>query len=460
MDSYMTFSMDAANGCVATMYRGEAGVKGSSTGSNMKGKFNMNLAEKTKPTISFSDCYSMHNVGFDEVCSNYTQDIQIIDLTPYILQLVTKRTNSDGSWYIVWNFVSEEVIATKGECIPKEDSGQIEKIAPVLPTFDNLATDLFTTEINGVIYVGNQMTFNLDTEIPYDWLWWNGSPSVQKWESVTGGVYNNSWAPAAGDEVEDFELILSKASDGSYNYECGEISGKVSIANGVITFDKEITILTASSDQRTVAVTGNEFTVLGVEAGETLAIGIPESRDENGVVNSYLVASLLYKKISTGGETGPTEIKVDNSKVQIIFGDGNTDRLRLQLYNPWGGDVEWPIDITKVKLKKNQTLKIQYKVLGGITWNDGAKPKTVILDNNIGNAWEDACYELEHATLFDTTAGATQTVTVTNTTSATVTYDGSSCICIGIQNKELATVAVTEDGQPDVQIEVLSMTIE
>ena len=235
MDSYMTFSMDAANGCVATMYRGEAGVKGSSTGSNMKGKFNMNLAEKTKPTISFSDCYSMHNVGFDEVCSNYTQDIQIIDLTPYILQLVTKRTNSDGSWYIVWNFVSEEVIATKGECIPKEDSGQIEKIAPVLPTFDNLATDLFTTEISGVTYVGNQMTFNLDTEIPYDWLWWNGSPSVQKWESVTGGVYNDSWAPAAGDEVEDFELILSKASDGSYNYEYGEISGKVSFANGVIT---------------------------------------------------------------------------------------------------------------------------------------------------------------------------------------------------------------------------------
>ncbi|UVO99989.1 hypothetical protein NXV86_08520 [Bacteroides sp. BFG-257] len=132
----------------------------------------------------------------------------------------------------------------------------------------------------------------------------------------------------------------------------------------------------------------------------------------------------------------------------------------MQLYNPWGGDVEWPIDITKVKLKKNQTLKIQYKVLGGITWNDGAKPKTVILDNNIGNAWEDACYELEHAALFDTTAGATQTVTVTNTTGATVTYDGSSCICIGIQNKELATVAVTEDGQPDVQIEVLSMTIE
>ena len=53
-----------------------------------------------------------------------------------------------------------------------------------------------------------------------------------------------------------------------------------------------------------------------------------------------------------------------------------------------------------------------------------------------------------------------QTVSVTNTTGATVTYEGSSCICIGIQNKGLATVAATEDGQPDVKVEIISMTIE
>lgn len=458
MDSYMTFSMDAVHGCVATMYRGEAGTKGASTGTNMKGQFNMNLAEKTKPTITFTDCYSMHNIGSDELCSNYTQDIQIIDLTPYMLQVVTKRTNSEGNWYIVWNFVSEEVVQTKGECIPKEESGRIEKIAPALPEFENLLTDLFTTEINGVTYVGNQMTFNLNTEAPYDWLWWNGSPEVQKWESVTGEKYNNSWAPAAGDEVADFELTLSKASDGTYNYEYGEISGKVTIEGGVMTFDQEITILTASSEQRTVAVTGKAFTVLGVEPGETLVIGVPESVDENGAVNSYLVANLLYKKISTG-PTGPTEIKVDNSKLEVIFGDGKPEQLRIQLYNPWGGKNEC-LDITKVKLKKNQTLKVQYKVLSGITWNDGATPKTVIMDNNIGDTWEDGCYSLPYAAAFDIASGATQTVSVTNTTGATVTYEGSSCICIGIQNKGLSTVEALEDGSPNVKVEIVSMTIE
>ncbi len=52
-------------------------------GSNMVGKFNMNLSDKTKPTITFKDCYAMHNTGFDAVCSNYTQDIQIrVDSLP------------------------------------------------------------------------------------------------------------------------------------------------------------------------------------------------------------------------------------------------------------------------------------------------------------------------------------------------------------------------------------------
>lgn len=458
MDSYMTFSLDAANGCVATMYRGEVGAKGSSTGTNMKGKFNLNLLEKSKPTISFTDCYSMHNAGFDAVCSNYTQDIQIIELTPYMLQLVTKRTNSEGNWYLVWNFVSEEVIQTKGNNIPKKESGQIEKAVPVLPTFNNLLNDLFTTEINGVTYLGNQMTFNIDSETPYDWLWWNGSPNVKKWESVTGGVYNNSWAPAAGSEVEDFALALGKASDGSYKYESGDVSGKVIIAKGVLIFDKEITILTASNDKRKVVVEGKEFTILGVEAGEKLVIGIPESKDENGVVNSYLVANLLYKKISTG-PVGPAEIKVDNSKLETIFGDGNPDRLRIQLYNSWGSKNEC-LDIKKVKLKKNQTLKIQYKVLSGITWNAGASPKTVIMENRIGNSFEDACYELDYASNFNTSSGAVQTVLLTNTTSATQTFETDCALIIGIQNKGLSTVETLEDGSPKVKVEIISMTIE
>lgn len=458
MDSYMTFSMDAAGGCVAKMYRGEAGEKGSSTGTDMTGKFNMNLDDKTKPLISFSDCYAMHNIAFDEVCANYTTDIQIIELTPYLLHLVTKRTNSEGNWYLVWNFVSEEVIQTKGECIPKEESGELTKAEPVLPAIDDLATKLFTTEINGVTYVGNQMNFNLDTEAPYDWLWWNGSQAVQQWESVTGGVYDKPWKPAAGEDIADMELVLTRGTDGTYGYECGEVSGKLTIDGTRLTFDKELTLLTATSDLRTVAVTGKEFVVMKCEEGEALTLGVADGRDENGNVNNYLVANLLYKKISTGPE-GPLTVPVDNSKLEVIFGDGNVDRLRIQLFNTWGGKNEC-LDITKMKLKKNQTMTIKYKVLSGITWNEGAQPKTVIMENMIGNQFEDGCYDLPYAAPFDTTPGAEQTVTLTNTTGATVKFDTDCCLVIGIQNKGLATVAGTENTTPEVEVEITSITIQ
>ena len=460
MDSYMTFSMDAANGCVATMYRGEAGLKGASTGTNMTGKFNMDLTDKAKSTITFADCYSMHNIGLDELCSNYTQDIQIIELTPYMLQLVTKRTNSEGNWYIVWNFVSEEVIKTNGECIPKEESGLIDKAAPVLPTFDNLLTDLFTTEINGVTYVGNQMTFNLDTEVPYDWLWWNGSPNVQKWESVTGGVYNNSWAPAAGDEAADFELILSKASDGTYNYESGEISGKVTIADGVMTFDKEITMLTASSDQRTVVVKGQVFTVLGIEAGERLVIGVPESVDENGEVNSYLVTNLLYKKISTG-PVGPTVVGIDKSlfgQEGITWIENGCIRIAFHHYGEGGKGLFK--DVASVKLKKNQVISITFKLSSGITWTK--TPKCALIDNNIKQSWEPTCFDLDDAVAVDTTGGET-TVTLANTTGATVTFV-PTCLDLSIQYDGYGTADVlTDSGSPDwstVGLEVISCTIQ
>lgn len=459
MGSYMTFSMDAASGCVATMYRGEAGDKTASTGTNMVGKFNMNLSEKTKPTITFTDCYAMHPLSFDATCSNYTQDIQIAELTPYILQLVTRRTNSEGNWYLVWNFVSEEVIQTQGECIPKEESGQIEKAAPVLPKFDNLLTDLFTTEINGVTYVGSQMTFNVDTEAPYDWLWWNGSPNAQKWESVTGGTYNNSWAPAAGDEVADFELILSKASDGTYNYEAGETGGKVMIADGVMTFDKDITILTASSDQRTVTVTGKVFTILGVEAAEKLVIGVPESVDENGVVNSYLVANLLYKKISTG-PAGPTVIGIDNSlfgQEGITWLENGCIRLAFHHYGADGKGLFK--DAASVKLKKNQTISVTFKINGGITWIK--TPKCALIDNNIKTTWEPACFDLDDAVTVNT-SGET-TVTLTNTTGATVTFV-PTCLDLSIQYADYGVADVLNgDGNPDwstVGLEIVSCTIQ
>ncbi|MDO4164330.1 MAG: hypothetical protein Q4D56_08080 [Bacteroides sp.] len=453
-DSYMTFGLDAANGCTAEVFRNDA-----SGGTLMNGKFTLNLSDSKRPNITFTDCYSLHNAGFDEVCSNYTQEIKIIELTPYLLQIATMRTNSEGAWWIIWNFISEEA-KNDPSIIPSDDIDVIEPSEVQLPTIEDLETKLFTTDINGVTYVGNEMRFLINDEEPYDWMWWNGGSSA--WESVVNGNYGTTWAPAAGSEIEDFELVLSKSGD-TYKWDDGTNSGNLIIGENTLTFTDssgnpaEVTFLTATGDSRTVEVKGSEFTVLACDAASSLQIGVPSSTNAKGDVNTYLCVNLDYKPVSDN--SGPTEIAVDASKVEVIFGDGNSDRLRLQFYNSWGGANEC-LDITKVKLKKNQVLTIQYKVLSGITWNEGAAPKTVIMENKIGNSFEDDCYNLSYAANFDTTAGATQTVTLTNTTSSTVTFETDCCLVVGIQNKGLATVEMNEDGSPNVTIDIVSMTIE
>ena len=455
MDSYMTFSMDALNGCVATMYRGESGAKGASTGSNMVGKFNMNLNDKTKPLITFTDCYAMHNTGFDEVCSNYTQDIQIVELTPYVLQLVTKRTNSEGNWYICWNFVSEDVIATKGACIPKADQNLIETAKPILPTFENIHTDLFTADINGDKYVGSKMTFTLDSETPYDFLWWNGSPNVKAWESVTGGKYNSTWAPALDDKaIDNFELTISKASDGSYNYECGEADGKVKITENTLTFDKEISVFAVAGDKRTIELKGNQFYILGNSADDQyLTIGIPETKDENGQVNSYLVAKLAYKKIATG-PTGPTKVAIDNSIIHnegIMWVENGCLRVGFHHYGETG--VGLFKDVKSVKLKKNQTITVTFKIKGGVTWSK--TPKCALIDNNIKQTWEPGAYDLPDAVVVDTNGGET-TVSLTNTTGSTQTFT-ATCLDLSIQLNGFGDYGGSTD---NIDIEIVSCTIQ
>lgn len=453
MDSYMEFSMSASGGCSAVMYRGESGSKGASTGTNMSGKYQLALSGTT-PTISFTDCYAMHSLSWDGQCSSYTQEVIIAELTPYYMALVTKRSNSEGNWYIVWNFVSEEVIKTNGECIPKDEADLLEKTAPVLPTYSSLATSLFTTDIDGATFTGSQMTYLLNEDEPYDWMWWNGSSSVAAWESVTGGSYNDTWAPAFSGSIDDFELTFAKKSDGTYTYEFGSgESGTLTIGENTITFDQEVTLLTASSSSRTVAVKGTEFTVLKCTEGEELQLGVPETTDEDGNVNSYLVANLTYKAVG-GGTTGPTVVKFDADKVNNYIEADNY--FRCQVYNPWGGGGDM-VDPADIKVKKNQTISITF-TLSGFTFTQAAKA-VLCLNRGSEQEWETACFGYSRAITVN--GNGTYTVTWTNDTGSTVKWDdGTSALTITMQYTGYASVEADSEGSYKNACTIESITIE
>ncbi|MBQ7420251.1 MAG: hypothetical protein IJV17_05885 [Prevotella sp.] len=444
MDSYMVFSLDDVNGCSMIEYRGEAGTKSASTGTTLSGKWNLNLSDKNHPTLSFTDTYSMHNTGFNEVCDNYTTDIIITELTPYMLQLATMRTNSEGSWWIIWNFIAEDVQNGTVE-IPSGDVNYLTPTTPVLPEIDDLTTKLFTTDISGVEFVGAEMTYQVSQDAAYDWLWWNGGSSA--WESVIKENYGTNWAPKWDeDAVAENELTLTKK--GEYTY--GEQTGTYTISDSKIVFDSEVSFFTVTGDERTIQVKGKEWQVFKCDPGSELVLGVADGKDANGNTNSYLVVNLTYKAVG-GGETGPVIVPFDASKVNNYIEAGSY--FRCQLYNPWGGGND-AIDPANVKLKKNQKVNVTV-TLSGFTFSQPAK---MVLCCNRGSeqSWETDCFNYSRAITVN--GDGTYTVSWTNDTGSTVKWDdGASALTITMQYDGYATLP-DEDYASHCMIE--SITIE
>lgn len=440
MKSSMTFSLDDKQGCTVSVYRAEEDK-------TYNGKWNLLVEDKNHPTLSFTDAFALHNVGFDEVCANYTDKIVITALTPYLLQLATMRTNSEGPWWIVWNYIAEDVQQGKVQ-IPSDEAEYLNPTAPVLPEIEDLETKLFTTDINGVEFQGAEMTFQVSQDAAYDWMWWNGATSA--WESVVKGNYGSSWAPMWDeDAVAENELTLTRKGDYTY----GEYSGKYTIQDSKIVFDQPVTFFTVTGDQRTVKVTGSEWQVFKVDPGSELIIGVPDGKDANGATNAYLVAGFTYKAVG-GGQTGPVNVPfiAENANNYIEAGQ----YFRCQIYNPWGGGGD-AVDPANIKLKKNQKLNVTLR-LSGFTFSQPAK---MVLCCNRGDEqnWEPDCFN--YARAITVNGDGTYTISWTNDTGSTVKWDdATSALTMTMQYVGYATLADESDAGLKAACAIESITIE
>lgn len=440
MKSSMTFSLDDKQGCTVSVYRAEEDK-------TYNGKWNLLVEDKNHPTLSFTDAFALHNVGFDEVCANYTDKIVITALTPYLLQLATMRTNSEGPWWIVWNYIAEDVQQGKVQ-IPSDEAEYLNPTAPVLPEIEDLETRLFTTDINGVEFQGAEMTFQVSQDAAYDWMWWNGATSA--WESVVKGKYGTSWAPMWDeDAVAENELTLTRKGDYTY----GEYSGKYTIQDSKIVFDQPVTFFTVTGDQRTVMVTGSEWQVFKVDPGSELIIGVPDGKDANGATNAYLVAGFTYKAVG-GGQTGPVNVPfiAENANNYIEAGQ----YFRCQIYNPWGGGGD-AVDPANIKLKKNQKLNVTLR-LSGFTFSQPAK---MVLCCNRGDEqnWEPDCFN--YARAITVNGDGTYTISWTNDTGSTVKWDdATSALTMTMQYVGYATLADESDAGLKAACAIESITIE
>ncbi len=439
MDSYMEFSLDDINGCTIKMFRAEEDK-------TYSGKWNLNVDDKSHPTLSFTDAFALHNVAFDNVCANYANNIIITELTPYMLQLATMRTNSEGAWWIIWNYIAADV-KDGSVVIPSDAVNYLEPSTPELPEIENLYDRLFTTDINGVEFAGAQMTYLVSEEAAYDWLWWNGATSA--WESVIAGNYGTNWAPMWGDDALENELTLVKKGDNKGEYSYGEISGEYVLDGSKITFDEEITLFVVDPFNHNIQLKSEEWQIFKCDPGSELVMGIPADKDVNGNVNRYLVANFTYKAV--GGKTGPVTVPFTAENVNCYL---EADKyFRCQLYNPWGGGGD-AIDPANVKLKKNQKLSVTVR-LSGFTFSQPAK---MVLCCNRGSeqGWEPDCFNYSRAVTVN--GDGTYTVSWTNDTGSTVKWDdGTSALTLTMQFVDYATL---EDTEYNTHCTIESITIE
>lgn len=454
MDSYMTFGLSATNGCTAEVFRNDA-----DGGTLMNGKFVLNVSNPKQPLLTFDGCYSLHNAGFDSVCDNYNTNLHILECTPYLLQIATMRTNSEGPWWLVWNFISAEAAADPS-ILPKEESGLLTTNPVVEPSYDDLATELFKIAGSSAYYQATSTTYLMNGDAPYDWMWWNAAAG--SWESNgfdSADDYSKTWAPAFTG-ADDFEMVLSTTStEGTFACDVAGVSTTFTISGNKLVFADEVTLLSASNDYTTVEIKGTEFTVMKVSADDAaVVLGVPAGTDETGTVNKYLCANLTIKPISV--DNGPIVVKFDATNLKPYFETNNkAHQFRFDMFNPWATDNNI-VEASQLKLKKNQKLIVKFKA-SGILWKEGVTTtKLVFCDNHQVNVWGADAFAHESA-MEVSTASTEFTFEYVNTSGATLSFD-NSCASVCLETTDKIDGPLDEEGAYDatqVTFELTSLEI-
>lgn len=446
MDSEMTLYLDSEKGSVAEVKR----VTANGTQEYVT-NFNLNISDPQRPLISFNSGEMLHAAWGDGVCSNYATDLKILECTPYLLQIATMRTNEEGPWWIVWNFVAKDV-REDPSILPSDAPDLVEVAKPSLPTYSNLATSLFTIE-GDATYIASETTLLMNEDKPYDVMYWNGADGGS-WEWING--YGSSWAPAY-DAADEFALTLTKKSDGSYSASLDNAEGSQSstftIGENTLTFADEMHFMTAGNQ----VISGKEFAVLICNPGDDqIVLGVPDGTDADGNVNRYLCVNLTIKPIGGGGEEGPKVLTVNPDNINCWLDGG---QMRIILYQPagWGGS-DPAIDPDQLVLKKDQSLYITFR-LSGIEWKDDASPRAFLGLNMEGHSsWS---FDSDDAVALN--KGGETTVTITNTTGSKYSFLDTDCVQIAVEQAGLVNSPLGEDGNIDtsaIGYEIVSVTIQ
>jgi len=421
------------------------------------------LLDVNNHTISLTNAEILHLASFTGIVTNKSSNLKILSLTEHTMQIaVVRDASTEDPCLLSFNYITKAAYDDP-TLLLSEKPGVTE--TPVTdPTFTDLNDQLTTT-------ITTKMSYTLNEDAPYDWLWWNAADAV--WES--NGFAANSdyptWAPLPA-STTDFSLSLETMKDATgkvtnefvlNSTDDVSFDGNYTLTGNKLTFSKEVTFLTASNSVRSITISGKEFAVLKIdEDTKEVWLGAAAGVDAKGNTNKYICIRLLPKK--TTSESGATKVICDNSKVSYGFVE-NEKYLRIQLYNVWGADAfkaNPPINATKINFKKELTVTFTIAGLG--TLKESTTATIGIMNGGADGKFKEEAAALPNRTNANVTGDGTYTLKYTTDTKVAVTptTDFVFVVDMPIEGKTDVDLKLAEGGIqcPNITVTVDAITVE
>ena len=256
------------------------------------------------------------------------------------------RDNSEGPWWVIWNFVSKEYA---DNYVP-EDKPDPE---PALPDgWEDMVSEVVTTEIK----------WTMSPDVPFDWANLDGSLM----NNFTAGNYPDWAAPVSGLEklaltlnssTMTYSLILpdGTSSDGTYSLD----------KKGVYTFSSPLPAYhIGGGDIMFGADANNQLRILSIESvgGSVMGMWLGARSSEKDEYQAYHFVP------NAGGSTEPeaTTITVDNNKLVWGHLENDKNNFRIELYNQYGQTASAsPVDPASIVFDYSMELTFTISGLSG-----------------------------------------------------------------------------------------------
>ncbi len=334
--STMTFSLQ--NGAYMTTDKLNEGVIQES------GTYFLNI---NTHTLSSTDATILRADNFIANATNWNTDLKILTLTENQLRIAVMRTNSEGPWWYIWNYVSKD---WADSYVPDESD-------------PNIPIDLGTGTASDLLGISNTKTWALSSESPFNWADINGG-LLNNWNSVAdyeaAGWPGYTSANIA--EVEACKITFSSIGSVYMKDNLGvEQNGTYTTAEGtnIITFTGATPSFKMGSWAVATTTADNQWKIVKTKLTGSLVTDIwfgkrdpakPEYMVFHFVLSSGGTASDPGKEMMKNLTNGSSQSWVFDQIVPFTWGRGDTHTLDYTDVVPdWAGYTS-PVNIDGISI--------------------------------------------------------------------------------------------------------------